>query len=487
MKAITNFEEKFFKSLRKRFRIKIEGENMNNDKFKTCYKELKIEGILRSILLGLTIGLSVSFVVFLFGIIISTNLLLVGLVISGIITLSLSPFLYHLLFKPTNKKVAERIDVFGMEERTITMIELEGNDSFIAKAQRKNTEHKLSEFTPKLLNLHLFVKPVLTFSMVFILMLVSLSFMIVRVNAAQNGVEDPPINGISPDDENFQEMIDNLLRIISDANIDINLKNTLYGMVVDLEERLPNHNTYLEKYADVLQTRNEILQLINEAIQEIEEMMLNIAQALQKYENTEILGLALATWDDDIIIAAFEYMYERIEVLADQELYDVMWQTALDIEAALEEAVGTYPPMHQALQDLADAYKIALESYSPGNEDQVLAELQDLMQESLESLLESIQELRDMIEELLDLEDELEDAIDEVDEFPIFMPFPEDDQGNTPPVDPTGTTLNTVIDGTTPYEDVFDEFFTEAMNWLMNENISEDLRRIIENYFRMLD
>jgi uncharacterized protein Yka (UPF0111/DUF47 family) len=281
-------------------------------------------------------------------------------------------------------------------------------------------------------------------------------------------------------------MIENLLSIINNANIDVTLKNTLYGMVVDLSNRLPNYDTYLEKYSDVLSTRNEILKLIAEAIQELEDSLMNIAEALQKYENTEVLGLAIATWNDDAIIEAFDYMYDRIEILLGQELYDVMWQTALDIEAALAEAVGTDPGMHQALQNLADAYKLALEDFETSSEEEVLEQLKEGMDASLQELLDAIQALRDLIEELLELEDEIEEEIDQVDQFPIFMPFPEDDQGGSDPGTPDNQLDNTVIDGETPYTDVYDQYYQDAMDFLAGETLSEEMRKIIENYFKML-
>ncbi|MCF7931881.1 MAG: hypothetical protein K9K93_01815 [Acholeplasmataceae bacterium] len=455
--------------------------NHKNDLSKN-HRELKIEATLKATLFGLSAGLLVGVIVFFVGIVTTQNLLWLGLGISGLIAILTGFFIYWVPERPTVMKVAKRIDQMGLEERTITMVELDEEETYIAKVQREDTKTALAAFRPKLLVFSSFFRPLLMFSIALVLMITSLTFMMTIVNAADDDPSDSPTD-ISAEDAMFQEMIDELLSIINQANIDVTLKSTLYTMVVDLERRLPTYETYMEKYADVLKTRNEILQMIADAILELEESLMNIAEALQQYENTEILGLALATWDDDEIIAAFDYMYDRIDVLLGQELYDVMWQTAIDIETALAESVGTYPPMAEALQALADAYKLALDAYEPGNEDEVLADAKAGMDQSLEDLLAAIQELRDMIEELEELEEEIEE---ETDEFPMFMPFPEDSAEGSDPGDPNTNSENTVIDGQTPYEDVYDTYYEDAMAWLAGENISEDMRRIIENYFNML-
>jgi hypothetical protein len=450
------------------------------------YSQLALEGKIRSLIFGASIGLGTGFLIFIIGAFTQSNLLWLGIGLSIFASILAGLLLYRYHFKPTIKTVANRVDDLGFEERTITMIELEGDDRYIAKVQRENTKEILSKFTLHFLHFKLFTKPLIVLLTITVLMGSAIGIMMTRVNAAEQQ-DDPPIVDELTDDEIFQQMIDDLLSIINNANIPVELKNTLYGMVVDLEQRLPTYDTYLEKYTDVLQTRNEILQLIEDAILEEEEKLMNIAEELQKYENTEDLGLALATWDLDIIAASFDMMYDRVDDLLGQELYDVMNQTAIDIETALADAVGTSENMHNALQALADAYKINLEGFEAGQEQDTLDGLEEDMDESLEALLGAVQELIDLVEELLELEEEIEREVDEVDEFPMFMPYPEDESAGEQDGEPDTTSVNTVIDGETPYEDVYDSYYTDAMEWLTDEDLSEEMRQIIENYFDMLD
>lgn len=51
---------------------------------------------------------------------------------------------FFLKYRPTAKDVARRIDATGLEERLITMMELEGDDSYIARLQREDAQKALA-------------------------------------------------------------------------------------------------------------------------------------------------------------------------------------------------------------------------------------------------------------------------------------------------------------------------------------------------------
>ncbi len=58
-------------------------------------------------------------------------------------------FLYLFKYKSTDSALARRIDRYGLEERMITMVELYGDDSYIAKIQRNDAIERLSGFPQK--------------------------------------------------------------------------------------------------------------------------------------------------------------------------------------------------------------------------------------------------------------------------------------------------------------------------------------------------
>ena len=111
---------------------------------KPHYSRLTLEGILRSALFGLAVGFGtnvlVGFIVWLFELGGVWLPLGVGL---GVGILAGFGAYYH-FYRTNLHEVAHRVDRFGLEERAITMLELEGEDSCIASLQRENaTTHIL--------------------------------------------------------------------------------------------------------------------------------------------------------------------------------------------------------------------------------------------------------------------------------------------------------------------------------------------------------
>lgn len=63
--------------------------------------------------------------------------------------------IYFLKYKPSAKEVARRMDRLGLEERTITMLELNGDDSYIATAQRENALNYINKTQSKKIRLRI--------------------------------------------------------------------------------------------------------------------------------------------------------------------------------------------------------------------------------------------------------------------------------------------------------------------------------------------
>lgn len=112
---------------------------MANEVFKQYYKRLSREGILRSFLWALTfsfVALFVSATVFW---IVAVKYVWICAIIFAVFLGGLTPLFYFTKFKPDKKAIAKRIDELGLEERVLTMTQLENDDSFIAKIQRDDT------------------------------------------------------------------------------------------------------------------------------------------------------------------------------------------------------------------------------------------------------------------------------------------------------------------------------------------------------------
>lgn len=110
-------------------------------------KKLKKENIIKSLLCSLLVSALIFIFFQLFVWFFHLNILIS--VIPPIISFGISfPLFYYKKFKYSEIQLAKRIDDLGLEERVITMTELEGSDSFIAKKQREDTVEALKEVNP---------------------------------------------------------------------------------------------------------------------------------------------------------------------------------------------------------------------------------------------------------------------------------------------------------------------------------------------------
>lgn len=120
-----------------------------NTSFERYYKRLAHEGWLKSLLIGLIVGFAINVVVAIVTWCVNFNglWLSIGTGLAAAIVMTLA--LYFLRFRPTSKQIAERVDRLGLEERLITMLELENDESYIALRQREDARARMSETDSK--------------------------------------------------------------------------------------------------------------------------------------------------------------------------------------------------------------------------------------------------------------------------------------------------------------------------------------------------
>ena len=122
---------------------------MKQKKFVKFDGRLRNEALLRSALGGLVIGGLSAFIFALVawfmefnGVSAAFALFAVAAIVSGVI-------LYFTKFHPTILQNARRLDRYGLEERLITMVGLEGDDSVIAQKQREDAMNALNNLDAK--------------------------------------------------------------------------------------------------------------------------------------------------------------------------------------------------------------------------------------------------------------------------------------------------------------------------------------------------
>ena len=111
---------------------------MKESAFRSFYKKLAMEGVLKSVMLSSVFSLFIVFITSAVLWFYNVNALWIAIAIYVGVTAALSVLFYFRMFRPTTTSMAKRIDALGLEERILTMSELENDDSYIAMKQRED-------------------------------------------------------------------------------------------------------------------------------------------------------------------------------------------------------------------------------------------------------------------------------------------------------------------------------------------------------------
>ena len=118
-------------------------DRYNEQIIKTYRKRMAVSAITSSVCFGLMIGGGAAFIAALVswlfsftGVWVAVGTGLGAAAIAGVL-------LYFLKFRPTDKQVIRQIDRMGLEERTVTMMDLAGDTSTIAQMQRADAHARL--------------------------------------------------------------------------------------------------------------------------------------------------------------------------------------------------------------------------------------------------------------------------------------------------------------------------------------------------------
>lgn len=111
--------------------------------FSRYYKRMVREGILTAAAYGLMVGAGAVFATALVCWLLRVGAIFLPLVVGAGGLLISAVLLYVLKFRPSDRDVARRIDRMGLEERTVTMLGLSEDESYMARAQRQDTRERV--------------------------------------------------------------------------------------------------------------------------------------------------------------------------------------------------------------------------------------------------------------------------------------------------------------------------------------------------------
>ena len=117
--------------------------------FEKHFAKLNLEAVIFSATWGLIVGTICGFIAALITWITAVKPVWLSILIPlgtvALVCLGVGVALYIFKYRPTPKKSAKRLDSLGLHERMITMLELEQEDSFIARLQREDAKTHLSK------------------------------------------------------------------------------------------------------------------------------------------------------------------------------------------------------------------------------------------------------------------------------------------------------------------------------------------------------
>ena len=117
--------------------------------FKEQESRLRLEALIKSALAGVAVGGALGFIVALIGWFTDIPGLWLDITVTVVTGITAGVIFYYKLFKPTVMSSARRLDRLGLDERLITMVELEGDDSYMAQLQRQDATERLTAIKKK--------------------------------------------------------------------------------------------------------------------------------------------------------------------------------------------------------------------------------------------------------------------------------------------------------------------------------------------------
>lgn len=469
-------------------------------------RKLTKEAVIKSGVFGLIAGFLLMILISVISFATKYNAMWISLSVWAAASVGCTLLLYFTVFKTTAEKTASRMDEMGLDERVITMLELQGTDSVIAQKQRADTQSVLQNVTPQKMKfggLKLFIVFASILGAIAVAAILMMSFSTVQaVRAASTDPTTTVQTPISEEDKIIQEMLEELRKEIADAKIKESLRDRLNGMVDDLEKSLRPTDSLEVKIAKISDTAQKIHKLLQEAMQAT-----TIPEELQTHDTTEKLGDALVSGDFKRVESAFDDMYDSIKVLAASQKYVLMQQTAYDILDSIEDADEKDEELAEVLKGLAQAFLDAIPEFPPpppgeGEEEVGGDELDQAAQEAIEDAKDAIQGIMSSItdKEEIDktdqnLNDIFQEALGNLGQEPSTPEQPDDgdkdkDKDSAGPAHPSdnGDILyDSVIDGKTPYDTVYDEYYEKALGALASGNLTDEQRDIIEKYLELLE
>lgn len=164
--------------------------------FQKHHKRLVTEAVLKAVLCGALAGFCADFLAALVAWFFDLGGIWLAIGIGAAVGVVTGVILYFAKFRPSVEDLAKRVDRLGLEERMVTMLQLQQDDSVMARLQRENAKEHLKDAEDRKLRLRM-PKSVIALA---VIALVLCSGMTTVLALAEENILPPGSELIDPDD-----------------------------------------------------------------------------------------------------------------------------------------------------------------------------------------------------------------------------------------------------------------------------------------------
>lgn len=491
-------------------------------------RRLRLEALWKSFLIGLAIGMvAATIILVFFKMLYHTAEYPLALTTGGVVAVLSAGLHYAIRYKSLWKDTTACVDALGLKERVTTMFTLSEDESTISKLQREDALEKLQQVKPKQIKIRLLSRQLLAVALSLVLFGAAIVMPLFSANASDSSAITAEQNKI------IEELIAALKEKVAGLEVDDNTRSQLNKVIDDLEKDLPSYETYIEKIARISKASDQINVILKSLLTKN-----IIGAALAKYEITKALGKAIINGDIEAVKKACEDLKKRFAETTGDSYTALLKTLSESLQGALELAKGagvsTEDELYMAIDTFAADSNSALTNANKGTDtaDQVNAVIDKAMnaiiaalgkQNEIESAMKEINELiEDAKDELAALEQQAETSSSGVESgssqpdasepaetesrSPAESEPPEGTESDTPPDDQSGMPDGDIPEGTAsgntqeaekekiydpdsgavPYEDVYDEYYADALAELNEQDAGSDQKDVVKDYFNAL-
>lgn len=226
---------------------------------------VKKEALIKSLIIGLISGFIVMAIISIISLLTKTNLIIITLLIGCIVITATTITLTKTLYKTSLKVLATRVDSLGLEERLITMLEYQDDNSIMAELQRNDTKEVLKTIEPSKLKVSLVKWPIIACVVLFIVtcnLTVGSTILAVKEDVNGNITEEQEL--IDPHKEKIDELIQEIRDIIDYSDLEGWKYNYLHAIVDDMVVDLDKYDLldFNSKSERIIETKELILELL---------------------------------------------------------------------------------------------------------------------------------------------------------------------------------------------------------------------------------